>query len=519
MLLPARTGASAWARTDRAWWPPPLSAESGPLLAVTALAAVLRLVTLGSQSYWLDESQAAHELSLSFGSMLHAWSANEWNPPLYLIVAWPWARLFGTGAVALRSLSAIAGVAMVPLLYLAGRELAGARAGLVAALLAAVNPFMIDYSQQAREYMLMTLLCTASLLCFARAWNAPSSRRLLWWALLSGLALLTQYFAGFLIAAEGLLLVWRVRSRASVAALGSQGVLAAVLVPHVLPRFDDPGQSAFITAQPLSLRLQQVPVTFGFDTLYKGPAVSYGLLGAAALAAVVIALLVTGAGDRELRGAGLAAALAAVVLLVPLALALAGHDDYLARGLMPAWPPLAVTIAAACTAQRARIAGAILAVALVAGFLWAEAAIQSDPAYQNPDWRGVAAALGSARGPRAIVAYDGQFATGPLSYYLPRVAWAGPGMAFVDPDAPVAVGEIDVVSQYHHVVDPLPAGVSLIGARDVDGYDVDRFRLAEPGTTSRAAIARRAQTFLAPFAGSASLTPVMIQAGSPPPGH
>ena len=55
--------------------------------------------------------------------MLHAWNAAEWNPPLYLIVAWPWAKVFGTGEVGLRSLSAILGVGLVPLLYLCGREL------------------------------------------------------------------------------------------------------------------------------------------------------------------------------------------------------------------------------------------------------------------------------------------------------------------------------------------------------------------------------------------------------------
>ena len=67
----------------------------------------------------------------------------------------------------------------------------------MAAAFAAVNPFMIWYSQEAREYMLLVALCAASLLFFARAWNrAPAGRDLLWWAVLSALALLTQYFAG-----------------------------------------------------------------------------------------------------------------------------------------------------------------------------------------------------------------------------------------------------------------------------------------------------------------------------------
>ena len=170
----------------------------------------------------------------------------------------------------------------------------------------------------------------------------------MWWAVFSALALLTQYFAGFLIAAEGLLLVYRLRSRASVIALGAQAVVLAPLIPHVVPRFAQ--QAGFITSQGLATRIQQVPVAFGLNTLFKTPGVSYGLLGAAALAAIVIALLIIGADGRQLRGAGLAALLAAAVLLVPLLLALSGHDDYIARALMPAWLPLAIVVGAACTA-------------------------------------------------------------------------------------------------------------------------------------------------------------------------
>jgi mannosyltransferase len=505
MLLPARS-AAAVARADRASWP--LGSDGGTwlLIGIMVLAAVLRFATIGSQSYWLDESQAVHELRLSFGGMLTAWSSYEWNPPLYLLIAWPWAKLFGTGETGLRSLSALLGIAVVPLIYLCGRELVSRRAGLVAAAFAAVNPFMIWYSQEAREYMLLVALCAASLLCFARAWRAPSGRTMLWWALLSALALLTQYFAAFLVAAEGLALVYRARSRASVVALGAVGVVVLALVPHVIPRLDRPAQ--FIVSLPLSLRLQQVPITFGLNTLYQSNIVSDGLIGGAALAAILIALLVVGAGERELRGAGLAAGLAAAVLLVPLLLAGLGHDDYIARGLMPAWIPLAIVIAAACTARGARVPGAALAVALLAMFVYAGIRIGGDARrFQKPDWRGVAAALGRATSRRAIVAYDGVFAAGPLSVYLPGVPWSGPGLAPLT-GRRVTVYEVDIVGSTTQRLAALPAGTRLIGSRGVDGYRVDRFALQRPWSLSPAAIGARASTLLGPAQPNPS---VMIQ--------
>jgi hypothetical protein len=509
MLSPAPMEAAAAAQPARAPGPSGIDAGTWALAGLTVLAAVLRFATLSDQSYWLDESQAVHELHLSFGAMLSAWSHYEWNPPLYLLVAWPWAKVFGTGEVGLRSLSAVLGVGLVPLIYLCGRELVSRPAGLLAAALAAVNPFMIWYSQEAREYMLLVVLCAASLLFFARALRTRSRRDLVGWTVFSILALLTQYYAGFLVAAEGLALVYRHRSRISGLALGAVGAVELVLVPHVLPRLDRPVE--FIVSLPLSLRLQQVPVTFAMNTLYQSSIADYGLIGAAVVATVAIGLLVAGAGRRELRGAGWAAGLAAAVLLLPLALALAGHDAYIARGLMPGWVPLAIVLAAACTARGARAAGAVLAVVLLAMFVYGEIRIGADQTFQKPNWRGVAAALGPRpHSERAIVAYDGVFAAAPLSIYLPGVPWSGPGLT--PTPAPVNVSEVDVVGSVTQRLRRLPAGTRVISWRAVDGYRVVRFGLTRPWTLTPAAIGTRASTLLGPSPGDAS---VMIQRPGP----
>ncbi len=505
MLLPARTGAAGVARKGPAPGPLGLAPETWLLLAITIAAAVLRFATISAQSYWVDESQAAHEMQLSFGAMLRAWSGFEWNPPLYFVLLWPWAKLFGTGSTALRSLSAVLGTGLVPLLYLCGRELVSRRAGLVAALLTAFSPLMIWYSQEAREYMLLLVLCAGSMLLFARAWRAPSRRVVLWWAVVSALALLTQYFAGFLIAAEGLLLVQRHRSRLTMVALGAMGVVELALLPHVLPQLRQP--AAFIVGIPLSIRIQQVPVTFAMNTLYRSSLVSYGLIGAAILAAALIALLVIGADAAELRGVALAAALAAAVLLVPLVVALLGHDDYIARGLMPAWIPLAIVLGAASTPAHARSAGALLAVVLLAMFVYAGIRIGGDARFQRPDWRGVAAALGRPGHARAIVAADGEFATGPLSIYLPGSPWSGPGQSPPTP-APITVAEVDVVASPSDAIAKLAPGVRLIASRTVGGYRVDRFSLSSPWRQSAASIGARA---VALMSNAPAGTTVMIQ--------
>jgi uncharacterized membrane protein len=473
-----------------------LSGEAWLLVGVIVLAAVLRFVTLTSQSYWFDEAQAAHELHLSFAGMWSAWSANEPNPPLYFVVAWPWAKLFGTGEAGLRSLSALLGTAVVLLTYLCGRELVSRRAGLVAAIFAALNPFMIWYSQEAREYMLLAALAGASVLFFVRALRAPSRRHLILWAVFSGLALLTQYFAGFLVAAEALALLYVVRNRATVVCVSAMVVIELALIPHLVGHASHP--AGWIDSFPLSIRIQQVPVAFALNTLYQSSIVSYGLLGAAVLVAALIAMLVVGATSAELRGAGLAAALGASVVLVPLVFALLGHDYYEARALIPGWIPLAVLIAAACTASRARAAGAGLAVLVCCAFVYAGIRIDTEPQYQRPDWRAVATALGAPRGTRAIVADDGDLAAAPLAIYLPDVPWTAAGQTPQVSQAPVTVREVDIVGNIYQTLGKLPPGITMIGSRTVNDYRIDRFELARPWHLSPAAIGARASALLGP---------------------
>ena len=106
----------------------------------------------------MDEALTAYEAQLPFGAMIHTVVHVETTPPLYFVLIWAWAHLFGTGEVALRSVSLLAGVALVPIAYLSARDLVNVRAGVVAAALVTFNPFLIWYSQEARAYMLLAAL-------------------------------------------------------------------------------------------------------------------------------------------------------------------------------------------------------------------------------------------------------------------------------------------------------------------------------------------------------------------------
>ena len=112
-----------------------------------------------------------------FGDAMEAVGYSESAPPLYYALAWVWTQLTGTGEFGLRSLSALAGVATVPVAYLLGAELRGRRAGIVAAALVAVNPMLLWYSQEARGYALFALLCARSRCSTSSARSSAAARR------------------------------------------------------------------------------------------------------------------------------------------------------------------------------------------------------------------------------------------------------------------------------------------------------------------------------------------------------
>ena len=90
------------------------------------------------------------------------------HPPLYYLLARGWMQYFGSSVAAIRSLSALLGVLVLPSLYWLCLELfESALVSGVAIALVAVSPFHILFAQEAREFVLWTvttLLSSATLL-------------------------------------------------------------------------------------------------------------------------------------------------------------------------------------------------------------------------------------------------------------------------------------------------------------------------------------------------------------------
>ena len=442
------------------------------LLALVAAAAALRLTRIGHQSFWLDESFTVDLVRRPFGDMLSTVARTESTPPLYYVLVWLWAKAFGDGEAALRSLSALFGTLAVPVAWRAAREWFSPRAGLLAAALVAFNPFFVWYSQEARSYALLALMAALSLLFLGRALRERTGRACASWALVAALGLCTHYFAAFLLVPEAIWLVWATRERAAFAAAGALAAVIAALAPLAIHQ-RDLGHTAFIADLGLGRRIVDLPkklVTgeLGTPTPLIGP-----LAGLIAAAAIAYAL-------RE-RPARMLIALAASAALVPLVLAVAGSDYLLPRNLIAIYVPLVLVAAAGLgAAGRLGLAGVVVICAVA---LTVNVEVASEAKLQRDDWRGAAEALGPATEPRAVVVTP-EFAKRPLRLY----AGALPDM----PAPPVPVREVVAIENDRPppaTVAP-PAGFTEVSRVRTPSYVLVRFRspMARPVTSSTAAI-------------------------------
>ncbi len=472
------------------------------LAVVVLVGAGLRFSTLGHQSYWFDESATVDIVSGDLGHALAAIPETESTPPLYYLVAWSWANLFGTGEAALRSLSALFGTATIIVAFAVGRHVAGGRGGIVTAALIAVNPLLIWYSQEARAYALLVLLAGISLLFFLRTVAAPTRKNLAAWTAASCLTIATHYFGVFIVAAQALWLSGLGRGRVVSAAPGlrepqerlpGKAFLAALLpvaatggglVPLLVHQSPN---AAAPSGRDLWDRIVRVPIQFVVG-------LNVSVVQIVCLIAIC-SLLTYGAFELVRRGERPAtrfvlpsAIVGALTLAAPVALAFVGLDYLNTRNVLPALLPLAVVMAAGL-ARLPKPRAEILSSVLCLLFLAVTINVVRDPTLQRTDFRGAAEALGKPTGNRAIVATLGGDEA--LGLYLPRLR--------VLPDSGADVREIDLIGLGSHngsnrgVVRPPakvrpPAGFHEVQRDEEETYSLVRFRSSHARRLSAGAL-------------------------------
>ncbi len=131
------------------------------VLWIIVLGAALRIYGLSTESLWLDEATTARRVGMSY-TELFSDAGNGTQLPLYFWVSKFWCNMAGTSEFALRFPAALFGIMGILMIYHLGRTLFTQGAGVWGAFFAAINPYLIHYSQEARPYTLLALLAMIS---------------------------------------------------------------------------------------------------------------------------------------------------------------------------------------------------------------------------------------------------------------------------------------------------------------------------------------------------------------------
>jgi uncharacterized membrane protein len=178
-------------------------------LSVSGLA--VRLIV--PRGLWLDEATSVDQARMSFAGMISNLRTTDVHPPLYFSVLWVSVRWLGSGELAVRLPSIIAGALVVPMLYALGKEAYDRRTGVVAAAVGSVAPIMVWYSQEARMYAFLMLFGVIALWAQVRILNRGG--RLVWviYAVASIALVWTQYFGALQVVVQQLAFLYFIWAR------------------------------------------------------------------------------------------------------------------------------------------------------------------------------------------------------------------------------------------------------------------------------------------------------------------
>ncbi len=233
------------------------------LLAAILLAFATHTYLLDAKSMWIEEGLSIYRAQLDLPGILsnviviQDVPTHDTHPPLYFILLHFLLALAGSSEFVIRFLSVACGVLLVPLSYAFGTRLLGRRVGLWAAVIAALSPLYLWYSQEARSYTMLVFLTLFSNYSLLRLWQWTSQPRAgrkriaLWvsaYLLFAIGSIFTHYGALFILLFQWVtvlgLAVWH-RRWALLGLLGVASLVVAPLIPFMAGRLQTGAERGF----------------------------------------------------------------------------------------------------------------------------------------------------------------------------------------------------------------------------------------------------------------------------------
>jgi len=362
--------------------------RTGLLLGLVLLLAAAGFgLQLGHSSLFIDEVYSWQASRGSLDDLRHALQYNEVAPPLYYLLLHGWMQLAGSDSeIVLRMPSVLAGVALVASVCWLGGLVAGRRAGLIAATLAAVSPLVLLYAQQVRAYIFVMLALTIAV---AAVLQATRDRSLRWLLVAGGAAIcsLMLHYTAVLVLAPVVVWLWyqpEIDLRWRIGFAAACALPLGALLPLALEQTSQGHHDGASTYASLTMfnavRIAGSP----FDGRATGSFMIARELGAV-IVVEALALLALAERFRGVRARWLIAACGAVPLAAVLVASALAQPVALTRYTAVAVPFILVAIAAVAVRLTRPLAALLLICTLAASGVGLLAAQRDEG--RNPDTR------------------------------------------------------------------------------------------------------------------------------------
>ena len=179
------------------------------LSLVVIIGAIARLIHLTKADIWHDEGYTMMLIPHNMIEIIER-TARDVHPPLYYLVAHIWQGVFGMSEFAVRSLSAVFGLATILLVYLLVRRLFSEGTARLAALFIALGPFVVRYSEEARMYGMAAFFVVLATYLIVRIATSQASSIKSWilYGFIIAAGLYTHYYTLFIIPVHLAYLAW-----------------------------------------------------------------------------------------------------------------------------------------------------------------------------------------------------------------------------------------------------------------------------------------------------------------------
>lgn len=387
---------------------------------ITLLGLILRLI-LANQSFWLDEG-ASLEIAGRPLFKLISGMASDFHPPLYYLLLKLWLPFAGHSEWLIRLPNILIGVATIPAVYFLTKEIFGKYKSLfvyLPALLLALNPFHIYYSQELRMYGLNTLLTVLSWVYLIRTTKEPKKNNYIIFTIITILNLYTFYGAFFNLVGQVLFIIKNKKQvPETILCIFTSLLFFLPWLPVLMEQFKAggylttalPGWSALsgtLTLKDLFL----IPTKFMFGRINITPKILYFAVSGVSFILLTVTLLLSWKNKKTLLVWFYFLTPIILAIIISLKTPILGYWRY--TSILPALMIL-ITIGLEQLPTKIRTLGTLHFILLftICNFIF-----WFNPLFQREDWRDLAKFIGTDNS-LIVLNFPAVFA--PLKFYLPN---------------------------------------------------------------------------------------------------